>query len=59
MFNEGFLDRIVRVIIGLAIVSLVFVGPKSAWGWLGVVPLLTGVIGMCPLYSLLGIRTTR
>jgi hypothetical protein len=55
--NEGTLDRSVRVIAGLGILSLVFVGPQTPWGWLGLVPLATGLIGTCPAYSLLGIRT--
>lgn len=55
--NEGTLDRAVRVIAGLGILSLVFVGPQTAWGWLGIVPLATGVVGTCPAYSLFGIRT--
>lgn len=59
MFNEGMLDRVVRVVIGVALLSLVFFGPKTAWGWLGLVPLATGVVGLCPLYTLLGIRTNR
>lgn len=57
--NEGAIDRILRVIVGLAVISLVFVGPQTAWGWLGVVPLATGLIGWCPAYTLLGIRTCR
>ena len=40
--NEGTVDRVLRVIVGLVLVSLVFVGPKTAWGWIGVVPILTG-----------------
>ena len=55
--NEGNLDRALRVLLGLALISLVFVGPATPWGWLGLVPLLTGLIGSCPLYSLLGLRT--
>lgn len=57
--NEGGLDRVVRVIVGLAIISLVFVGPKTPWAWLGLVPLLTGVVGFCPAYALFGIRTCK
>jgi hypothetical protein len=57
MKNEGSVDRVLRVVVGLAILSLVFVGPKSPWAWIGVVPVLTGLIGWCPLYSLLGINT--
>ena len=55
--NEGAADRVLRVLLGIAILSLSFVGPKTLWGLLGLIPLLTGVIGSCPLYSLLGIDT--
>ena len=55
--NEGTVDRVLRVAAGLVLISLVFVGPQTAWGWIGVVPLITGAIGSCPLYSLLGINT--
>lgn len=55
--NEGTLDRTLRVIVGLALLSLVFVGPKSLWGFVGLVPLVTGLVGSCPLYSLFGLRT--
>jgi hypothetical protein len=55
--NEGTLDRTLRVVVGLAAISLVFVGPKSPLGWIGVLPLLTGLAGTCPLYSLLGWNT--
>lgn len=55
--NEGTVDRVLRVVVGAAVLSLVFVGPKTPWGWVGLVPLLTGLVGYCPLYSLLGIRT--
>ncbi len=57
--NEGKIDRLLRVIVGLALISLVFVGPKAVWGWVGIVPLLTGLIGFCPLYTLLGINTCK
>lgn len=57
--NEGGLDRALRVLLGLGLLSLVVVGPKSLWGLIGVVPLLTGLFGSCPLYSLLGISTCR
>jgi hypothetical protein len=55
--NVGGIDRIIRVIAGIVLISLVFVGPKTAWGWIGVVPLLTAILGWCPPYSLLGIST--
>lgn len=57
MVNEGTLDRVVRVVVGLVLLSLVFVGPHTALGWIGVVPLLTGLVGYCPLYRVLGINT--
>jgi len=57
--NEGSVDRIVRVLLGLAFVSLMLVGTKSMLGLIGLVPLLTGLFGYCPLYQLLGIRTCR
>lgn len=55
--NEGTIDRALRVVVGLAVLSLVFVGPETAWGWAGLVPLVTGLAGFCPLYSILGINT--
>jgi hypothetical protein len=55
--TEHPVERVVRVLIGLGIVSLVFVGPKTPWGWLGVLPILTGITGLCPLYTVLGIST--
>jgi hypothetical protein len=55
--NEGTIDRTLRVIAGAALVSLVFVGPETPWGWVGLVPLVTGLVGNCPVYSLLGIST--
>jgi hypothetical protein len=57
LVNEGTLDRAVRIVLGVVLVSLVFVGPKTPFGWIGVVPLLTGAIGFCPLYRLVGINT--
>ncbi len=57
--NEGTLDRALRVILGLVLIALVFVGPQTPWGWIGLVPLLTGLVGMCPLYSVLGINTCK
>ena len=55
--NEGSLDRTLRVIIGIVLIAMVFVGPKSAWGWVGLIPLLTGLVGICPLYRLAGMST--
>lgn len=55
--NVGSIDRTIRIIVGLGLISLVFVGPQTVWGWIGVVPLVTALIGWCPPYSLLGINT--
>lgn len=57
MTNEGKIDRIVRVIVGLGILSLAFAGPQTPWGYLGLVPLVTGAIGFCPLYKVFGFNT--
>lgn len=59
MMNEGTLDRAIRVVLGIALVSLVFVGPQSYWGLIGLVPLATGLVGFCPLYRVLGLSTCR
>jgi len=55
--TEHPVERLLRVLFGLGILSLVFIGPKTAWGWLGLLPVLTGVSGLCPLYTVLGIST--
>ena len=55
--NEGNIDPALRIIAGFALLALVFVGPQTPWGWIGIVPLVTGLVGFCPLYRLLGINT--
>ena len=55
--NVGGADRIFRILLGVVLIALVFVGPKTPWGWNGVIPLVTGLFRMCPLYSLVGINT--
>lgn len=55
--NEGTVDRVVRVLAGAAILSLAFVGPQTPWGYLGLIPLATGLVGFCPLYAILGFNT--
>lgn len=52
--NVGSTDRILRILLGIGLLALAFVGPKTPWGWLGLVPLLTGLMSSCPLYSILG-----
>ena len=55
--NEGVADRALRVVLGLAGIALVFVGPKTPLGWIGLLPLATGLLGSCPLYTLFGWST--
>jgi hypothetical protein len=55
--NEGVIDRGLRVVAGLVLIGLAATGTVGAWGYIGVVPLVTGAVGMCPIYSLLGIST--
>ncbi len=55
--NVGTVDRVFRVILGLVLLSLVFIGPQTYWGLIGIIPLATALFGYCPAYSLLGIRT--
>lgn len=58
--NESMIDRAVRVIFGIAVLSLIVIYPDAGWRWwalLGLVPLVTGLLGTCPLYSMLGMST--
>ncbi len=57
--NEHTIDRALRVVLGLGLLAIAVVGPKTPLGYIGVVPLATGLLGSCPLYSLLGISTRR
>ena len=57
--NEGPIDRLLRVVVGIGILSLAFVGLKTPWAYVGIVPLVTGIIGVCPPYALFGISTCR
>jgi hypothetical protein len=57
--NVGGLDRILRIIVGVFLIAMVFVGPQTPWGWLGIIPLATGFFSTCPLYSLLGINSCK
>jgi len=57
--NEHTVERVLRVLIGAGLLSLVFVGPQTAWGWIGILPLVTGLVGSCPAYTLFGISTCR
>ena len=55
--NIGSVDRVLRTVVGVTLLGLVATGTIGWWGWIGAVPLLTGLFGTCPLYSMLGINT--
>jgi len=57
--NIGTADRIARLVLGLALIALAVTGTIGVWGWIGVVPLATAFLRVCPAYSLLGIRTCK
>jgi hypothetical protein len=57
--NIGGIERVARVVLGIAVLSLAFIGPQSPWAYLGIIPLTTGVIGWCPLYALFGFSTCK
>ena len=57
--NVGTVDRVVRVVVGLVLIALVFWGPQTNWGWIGLIPLITGLVGWCPAYRLLGLDTCQ
>lgn len=59
MDNVGNLDRFFRAIIGLVLISLVYNGPQTVWGWIGLFPLATAITSFCPVYTLLGVRTRQ
>lgn len=55
--NMGSIDRGLRVIVGLVLVILALVGTIGWWGWLGIIPIVTGALGRCPVYSIIGVNT--
>ena len=57
--NVGVVDRALRLVFGLVLIALTLAGQIGAWGWIGVVPLLTGALRICPLYAVLGLNTCR
>jgi hypothetical protein len=59
MTNEGTADRVIRVVLGLGLLSITMVGPQTPWGYVGLVPLATGILGFCPLYRLVGVNTCK
>jgi len=57
--NMGMIDRVLRIIAGVVLIGLTLAGTIGVWGWIGVVPLATGVVGLCPLYLPFGIKTCK
>lgn len=57
MKNVGGIDKTLRIVVGLILISLVFLGPQTLWGWVGLVPLVTGLFGFCPLYKIFGLNS--
>lgn len=55
--NVGTIDRVLRVVVGIILIALAFTGQIGVWGYIGVVPVLTGLFRFCPLYSMLGMNT--
>lgn len=55
--NVGGLDRVVRVVAGAVLIALTLMGTIGVWGWIGLVPIITGALGFCPLYTVLGFST--
>ena len=55
--NVGGIDRVLRIVLGLGLLSITVVGPQTMWGLVGVVPLLTGLVSFCPIYPMLGLST--
>jgi hypothetical protein len=57
--NTGCIDRALRAVIGLALITMAATGTVGMWGWIGIIPLLTGLVGFCPTYTIMGINTCR
>ncbi len=57
--NMGTADRTIRAVVGLILIALAFVGPQTAWGWIGLIPLATAAVGVCPAYMPFGFKTCK
>jgi len=55
--NEGFIDRTLRILLGVLLLAMVFIGPQTFWGYVGLIPLITGLVGFCPLYKIFGLSS--
>jgi hypothetical protein len=59
LVNVGGIDRALRIVVGVALIAIVFVGPQTPWGWVGIIPLVTGLVRWCPAYSIFGFKTCK
>jgi len=57
--NVSTIDRATRLILGVAVLSLVFLGPQTAWGYIGLIAVITALSGFCPLYRLFGVSSSK
>ena len=57
--NVGGIDRFIRIVVGLVLIALVFIGPETPWGWIGLIPLLTGLTNFCPFYLPFKLNTAK
>ena len=57
--NVGGIDKIIRIVLGLALIAATLMGTLPVWGWIGIVPLATGLMGWCPPYAILGFNTCK
>ena len=57
--NVGCIDKIIRIVLGLALIAATLMGALPVWGWIGIVPLATGLMGWCPPYAILGFNTCK
>jgi len=57
--NVGGVDKIIRIVVGVALITLTAMGKLPVWGWIGVVPLVTGLVGWCPVYTPMGINSKK
>lgn len=55
--NVGTVDRVIRGLVGVLLILMVFVGPQTPWGWIGIIPLVTAIVGFCPAYKIFGLST--
>lgn len=56
-FNVGTIDRVIRIVLGLVLIGLAVTGTVGWWGWIGILPLATGLFKFCPAYTLVGVNT--